>query len=116
MKYEPTAMTTGPDDELMASLAAKAGSVTTVLKLLANEKRLVILCRLAAAGEMPVAALAGTVSLSQSALSQHLARMREEGLVTFRRQSQTLYYSISDAQLNRLLLALKDIYCPELVS
>ena len=102
------------DDGVMATLEAKAGSVARVLKLLANEKRLLILCRLAAAGQMPVAALAGAVSLSQSALSQHLARMRQEGLVTFRRKSQTLYYSISDAKTERLLLALKDIYCPEI--
>ena len=104
------------DDKVMASLEAKAGSVTRVLKMLANEKRLLVLCRLAVAGEMPVAALASAVSLSQSALSQHLARMREEGLVTFRRESQTFHYSISDAQTERVLLALKDIYYPELAS
>ena len=104
------------DDKVMASLEAKASSVARVLKMLANEKRLLVLCRLAVAGEMPVAALASAVSLSQSALSQHLARMREEGLVAFRRESQTLHYFISDAQTERVLLALKDIYCPELAS
>ena len=104
------------DDEGMASLQSKASSVAKVLKLLANEKRLLVLCQLAVAGEMPVTALASAVSLSQSALSQHLARMREEGLVTFRRESQTLHYSISDAQTKQVLLALKEIYCPELAS
>jgi DNA-binding transcriptional ArsR family regulator len=104
------------DEKMMASLEAKAGSVAKIMKILANEKRLLILCRLAAAGEMPVAALASDVSLSQSALSQHLARMREQGLVTFRRESQTLHYSIADPQTDRLLLALKDIYCPQLAS
>lgn len=100
----------------MAALQAQAGSVAKVLKLLANENRLLVMCQLTIAGEMPVAALADALSLSQSALSQHLARMREEGLVTFRRESQTLHYSISDAQTKQLLLALKEIYCPELAS
>jgi len=104
------------DKKMMASLEAKAGSVARVLKMLANEKRLLILCRLAVAGEMSVAALASDVSLSQSALSQHLARMREQGLVAFRRESQTLHYSIADPQADRLLLALKEIYCPKLAS
>lgn len=104
------------DNKVMASLEAKAGSVARILKMLANEKRLLVLCRLAVAGEMPVAALASDVSLSQSALSQHLARMREQGLVAFRRESQTLHYSIADPQTKRLLLALKDIYCPKLAS
>lgn len=84
--------------------------------MLANEKRLLVLCRLAVAGEMSVAALASDVSLSQSALSQHLARMRKQGLVAFRRESQTFHYSIADLPTKRLLLALKDIYCPKLAS
>ena len=96
-------------------LVSKAGEVAKVLKALSNEKRLLILCRLAAAGECPVGSLADAVDLSQSALSQHLARLREEGLVTFRRESQTLFYAIQDHQLEQLLIALKDIYCPDLV-
>lgn len=100
----------------MASLEDKASCVARVLKLVANEKRILILCRLAAEGEMPVSALRKSIALSQSALSQHLARLREEGLVAFRRQSQSLRYSIKDGQTRRLLLALKDIYCPEISS
>ena len=103
-------------DKMMISLEAKANSVAGILKLLANEKRLLILCRLAVAGEMPVAALASAVSLSQSALSQHLARLRQQGLVTYRRESQTLHYFIADGQIKQVLLALKEIYCPELTS
>jgi DNA-binding transcriptional ArsR family regulator len=102
------------EDNAIAALEDKAGSVAETLKLLANQKRLLVLCRLTAAGEMPVAALADAVSLSQSALSQHLARLREAGLVTYRRESQTLFYSIGDPQVNQLLGALKDIYCPEI--
>jgi DNA-binding transcriptional ArsR family regulator len=103
-------------DDVMASLEDKASCVAGVLKLVANEKRLLMLCRLAAEGEMPVSALGKSVALSQSALSQHLAKLREQGLVTFRRQSQTLHYSIKDGQTRQLLLALKDIYCPEMSS
>jgi DNA-binding transcriptional ArsR family regulator len=103
-------------DDVMASLEEKASFVARVLKLVANEKRILMLCRLAAEGEMPVSVLGKSVSLSQSALSQHLAKLREQGLVTFRRQSQTLHYSIKDGQTRQLLLALKDIYCPEMSS
>jgi ArsR family transcriptional regulator, virulence genes transcriptional regulator len=102
--------------DLMASLEDKAGRVARILKLVANERRILMLCRLATEGEMAVSALGRAVSLSQSALSQHLAKLREEGLVTFRRESQTLYYSIKDGQTRQLLLALKDIYCPEMSS
>jgi len=109
-------MNTLAGDGLMTSLEDKAGRVARILKLVANEKRILMLCRLAAEGEMAVSALGRAVSLSQSALSQHLARLREEGLVTFRRQSQTLHYSIKDGQTRQLLLALKDIYCPEMSS
>jgi len=100
----------------MASLEGKASCVAKVLKLMGNEKRILMLCRLAAEGELPASALGKAVSLSQSALSQHLARLREEGLVTYRRESQSLFYSIKDGQTRQLLLALKDIYCPEMSS
>jgi DNA-binding transcriptional ArsR family regulator len=97
----------------MAPLAAKSRELVPVLKLLANRNRLLVLCRLAAGGEMPVTALARVVGLSPSALSQHLGRLRREGLVTFRRQGQTLFYALSGGQTARLLEALKTIYCPE---
>lgn len=96
----------------MAALEEKAGEAARLLKLLANENRLLILCRLAIAREMSVTDLAKTVGLSQSALSQHLAKMREEGLVATRRDAQTIFYSIADSNAERLLSLLKDIYCP----
>ncbi len=102
-------------EQAMEALEAKAGEVTRMLKLLANEKRILVLCRLAAAGEMTVTALAAAVGLSPSALSQHLARMRSEGLVGFRRENQTLFYFIADSQTNEVLLSLKRIYCPDMV-
>ena len=60
---------------------------------------------------MAVGDLATAVGLSQSALSQHLARMREEGLVTTRREAQTIFYRIANENAQRLLILLKDIYC-----
>ncbi|WOH69680.1 metalloregulator ArsR/SmtB family transcription factor [Bradyrhizobium sp. BWA-3-5] len=82
--------------------------------MLANEKRLLILCFLAVRGEMTVGELVGVVKLSQSALSQHLAKLRADGLVEFRRTSQTLHYRVADARALRLLQVLKDIYCGDL--
>lgn len=95
-----------------AELERKAVQAASLLKLLANGNRLLILCRLAPAGEMSVTDLAAAVGLSQSALSQHLARMREEGLLATRRAGQTVFYRIADADAARLLAVLKDIYCP----
>jgi ArsR family transcriptional regulator, virulence genes transcriptional regulator len=95
-------------------LAAQAATAARMLKLLGNENRLLILCSLAAQGEMKVGDIVEAVGLSQSALSQHLALLRADGLVTFRRESQTLYYRISDSRAARLLKLLKDMYCGDL--
>jgi DNA-binding transcriptional ArsR family regulator len=84
-----------------------------LLKLLANEKRLVILCFLATRGEMPVGALADALGLSQSALSQHLAKLRHDGLVLFRRESQTLHYRLTDPRVMRVLGVLEEIFCTQ---
>jgi len=101
-----------PADKNMTQLERKAAEAVALLKLLANENRLLILCRLAAAGEASVGTLADAVELSQSALSQHLAKMRDDGLVATRRDGQTIYYRITDHDAGRLLALLKDIYCP----
>jgi len=95
----------------IAQLERKAGEAARMLKLLANENRLLILCRLVATKEMSVGELAEAVGLSQSALSQHLAKMREEGLVSTRRNGQTIHYQIADPNAARLLMLLKTIYC-----
>jgi DNA-binding transcriptional ArsR family regulator len=95
----------------MAELESKAAEAATLLKLLANENRLLILCRLALKDEMAVGDLAVAIGLSQSALSQHLARMREEGLVATRREAQVVFYRIANENAQRLLILLKDIYC-----
>lgn len=97
--------------DTIETLERKAGEVSAALRLIANRKRLLILCRLALAGEMSVSALGQAVGLNQSALSQHLAKLREDGLVSTRRESQTLHYRIADPRIERLLGALHDIYC-----
>ncbi|MBM3530929.1 MAG: helix-turn-helix transcriptional regulator [Alphaproteobacteria bacterium] len=96
----------------IADLERRAGEAARLLKLLANENRLLILCRLVAEREMPVGALAEAVGLSQSALSQHLAKMRDENLVVTRREGQTIHYRIADPDARRILTLLKNIYCP----
>jgi DNA-binding transcriptional ArsR family regulator len=95
-------------------LAKQAGEAAQLLKLLGNEKRLLILCFLAVRGEMTVGELVGVVKLSQSALSQHLARLRADDLVVFRRTSQTLHYSVADKRALRVLQVLKEIYCGDM--
>ncbi len=102
--------------ELIDSLAAKAADAAALLKSLANEQRLLILCHLVAEGELSVGSLGERLQISQSALSQHLARLREERLVTFRRQSQTIFYSILDPKAERVLALLGELFCPELVA
>jgi ArsR family transcriptional regulator len=95
----------------LKTFEARAGEATRLLKALANEKRLMILCKLIETGETNVSRLSEAVGLSQSALSQHLARMREEGLVAFRRDAQTLFYRIADPNVARVLSTLKSIFC-----
>jgi ArsR family transcriptional regulator, virulence genes transcriptional regulator len=102
------------DAAALKKLVKQAGGAAQLLKMLANEKRLLILCFLAARGEMTVGELVGVVKLSQSALSQHLAKLRADGLVEFRRASQTLHYRVADQRALRLLQVLKEIYCGDL--
>jgi DNA-binding transcriptional ArsR family regulator len=99
-------------DVALEGLAAKAGEAAAFLKLLANEQRLLVLCHLVGEGEMSVNALADAIGLSQSALSQHLARLREDELVTFRREAQTLYYRVSDPRVVTIMKTLKKAFCP----
>lgn len=95
-------------------MEAKSADAAALLKLLSNEHRLLILCHLMSAGELSAGALVERVGLSQSALSQHLARLREEGLVAFRRDAQTLYYRVADPRAARVIALMQDIFCPEL--
>ena len=107
--------TEGADAADLKKLAKQAGHAAQLLKLLGNEKRLLVLCFLAARGEMTVGEIVGVVKLSPSALSQHLARLRADGLVAFRRTSQTLNYRVADKKALRLIQVLKEIYCGDLM-
>jgi ArsR family transcriptional regulator, virulence genes transcriptional regulator len=95
----------------LSLLRRNAGAAASMLRALANERRLMILCLLMAEEELSAGELAEGVDLSQSATSQHLAKMREEGLVTFRRESQSVHYRIANPDVKRLIATLKVIYC-----
>ena len=95
----------------LSALRRNAGAAASMLRAVANERRLMILCLLIVDEELSAGELAQEVGLSQSATSQHLAKMREEGLITFRRESQTVHYRIADSDVKRLIATLKTIYC-----
>ncbi|HET9161051.1 MAG TPA: metalloregulator ArsR/SmtB family transcription factor [Caulobacteraceae bacterium] len=90
---------------------ASAGAAAKLLRALANERRLMILCQLAGS-ERSVGQLLPLVGLSQSALSQHLAVLREEGLVATRREAQTVWYRIVDPAALKVVASLAEIFCP----
>lgn len=92
-------------------LKDSASRASRMLRLLANQQRLLIMCRLLE-GECSVSELSDTIQLAQSATSQHLAKLREEGLLATRRDAQTIYYRISDPDALSLLKALCEIYRP----
>jgi DNA-binding transcriptional ArsR family regulator len=92
-------------------LRQSAGRAAALLRLLGNEHRLLILCQLGD-GELSVGQLQSLVGLSQSALSQHLARMREQGLLATRREAQTIYYRVADPAALRVIVTLAEIFCP----
>jgi ArsR family transcriptional regulator len=95
----------------LGSFEAQATEVAGILRALANERRLMILCKLVEWGEANVTSLAEAVGLSQSALSQHLAKMRDEKIVAFRRDSQTLWYRIADPRIEELFATLHTLFC-----
>jgi ArsR family transcriptional regulator, virulence genes transcriptional regulator len=95
----------------MATFAAKASEAAALLKELASEKRLLLLCAMMDEKEISVSELTARVGAGQSAVSQHLARLREQGIVTFRRDGATLFYSVADGNIGRILKTLKSIYC-----
>lgn len=94
----------------LSELAENAATAERFLKELANGKRLMVLCTLMDQ-EMSVAQLNERVPLSQSALSQHLARLREAGFVQTRKQSQTVFYSLSDERVRRLIPVFYELFC-----
>ncbi|MHA7899191.1 MAG: ArsR/SmtB family transcription factor [Henriciella sp.] len=95
-----------------AQLEENASAAARFLKSLANEHRLMVLCQLVD-GERSVGELLDGSTLSQSALSQHLSKLREQNLVQTRRQGQSIFYAISDPAVAKLMMTLADIFCPE---
>jgi DNA-binding transcriptional ArsR family regulator len=93
-----------------AAMRANADEAATLLKALAHGQRLRILCLLVE-GEQTVGQLNASLDLSQSALSQHLARLREEGLVKTRREAQAIHYALAAGPAARIIATLHAIYC-----
>ena len=95
----------------LALFEDSAGQAARLLRVLGNERRLMILCQLAE-GERSVGQLLLLVGLSQSALSQHLAKLREDGIVATRRESQMIFYRIIDPAALRVITTLAELFCP----
>lgn len=94
----------------IANLKDNAQKASTLLKAMSNERRLLILCSLAE-GELSVGQMEQMVDLSQSALSQHLARLRHDGLVETRRDAQTIYYTLKGDEARTVIETLHDLFC-----
>lgn len=94
----------------MEQMRRNADAAARLLKMLAHGQRLRVLCLLSS-GELSVGQINARIDLSQSALSQHLAKLREEGLVATRRDAQTIYYRLNNAAAKRLIASLYEIYC-----
>jgi DNA-binding transcriptional ArsR family regulator len=108
IKDEPTRQEfTAPPASQMQEHAADAAGL---MKALGNESRLMILCLLTE-GERSVSDLNELIPLSQSALSQQLARLRQQGLVKTRRESQTIYYALANGPADQVIQLLHQIYC-----
>ncbi|RSZ32292.1 MULTISPECIES: metalloregulator ArsR/SmtB family transcription factor [unclassified Variovorax] len=94
------------------ALRGAAGQAVAVLKLLANEDRLLLLCQLSQ-GEMCVSDLESALGIRQPTLSQQLSVLRTEGVVNTRREGKNIYYSVADAALLEILAVLYRLYCPK---
>jgi len=102
----------GTSSDQFESFQGYVESASSLLKCLANRHRLMVLCVLADhEQEMCVSELNERINLSQSALSQHLARLRSDGLVTARRHSQTILYSVTRGPALELIRVLQQHFC-----
>lgn len=102
--------TTGLPGDALSELIPKTEEAEKFLKAIANTHRLMILCELHK-GEQSVSALQEAVGLSQSSLSQHLARLRQDTLVQTRRDSRTIYYSLADERVAKVIGLLHQMFC-----
>ena len=101
------------DNQLVIDLERiqdNARRASTLLKAMSNQHRLMILCQLVP-GEKCVGELEKVVGLSQSALSQHLARLRRDDLVKTRREAQTIYYQLAGEEASAVIETLYGLYC-----
>ena len=96
----------------LEQLQASAEQAAALLKAMSNPKRLLILCMLCGSPGTSAGELSRVTGLSPSATSQHLARMREEGLIESQRDAQRILYSIKNAAVNSLIATFKTLYCP----
>lgn len=94
----------------LEKLREQAGEASKLLGAMANQKRLMIMCHLLQ-HEYNVSEIAGLVKLEQSPLSQHLAKLRDQGLVATRRKGQSIYYRLASPEVEAIILTLYDIYC-----
>ncbi|ARR48454.1 TPA: ArsR/SmtB family transcription factor [Photobacterium damselae] len=94
----------------LQQMEQNAAQAVTLLKAMANERRLFILCYLLD-GEMSVGIMSEKLGLSQSALSQHLAWLRRDGLVDTRKEAQTVYYFLSSPEVKQMITLLHSMYC-----
>jgi DNA-binding transcriptional ArsR family regulator len=97
-------------DDGLAAMEARAEEAARLLATLAHPRRLLALCHLLE-GECSVGALAERVGLSPTALSQHLARLRDLGLVATRREGQTIHYRLASPEVAAILGTLHGLYC-----
>lgn len=107
---DQTATTESPVDT--TGMEAKAENATAFLKALSHEGRLMILCHLTT-GEKSVTELENILESRQAAVSQQLARLRQEGLVDYRRDGKTIYYSLADPKARRMIDLVYELFCEE---
>lgn len=93
-------------------MAKAAQAASDLMKTLGHKDRLMVLCHLTS-GEKSVGELASLLDIPQSPLSQHLARMRKESLVSTRREAQTIYYSLASGEAERFVSLMHELYCHE---
>lgn len=94
----------------LRQMAKSAARASGLMKTLGHKDRLMILCHLSE-GEKSVGQIADLLEISQSPLSQHLSRMRKEGLVETRREAQTIYYSLKSGEASRIVEVLYELFC-----
>ncbi len=100
------------EENNVEEMKVKAKNVANVLKVMANENRLLILCELAKE-PMSVSSLLEKLQITQSGISQHLAILKANGILDYDKKAQTIIYSIKDERIYKLMESLRELYCSE---